>query len=204
MKVAEEKAPYGKKRLTVDAFLERYGHIDDGNVYELHEGEVVVVPPPGAEHGELHSILNYILQLYGDSQSGLRFFDGSGVQFSKDTFRGPDVTVVKASDPARIENGKIIGTPSLVIEIVSPNKPRLDLVRKLGLYTKHNVPEIWLLDSQEEEALFLMKHRKSADYDEQRLSSGIFESKVLKGFKLDVAALFALDKKRLRKVLESK
>jgi Uma2 family endonuclease len=203
MKVAEDRARYGKKRLTVDAFMEQYGHIDDGNKYELQDGEVVVSPQPGWKHGELHVILSGLLYLYSAEHTEYRMFDSSGVEFSTDTLRGPDLSVVKTTDPVRFEQSIMVGVPSLVVEIVSPEKPSLDLMKKRTLYVKKGVPEIWFIEHKTETALFLLK-RRSGEYSELSMSSGIFESKVLKGFKLDVAALFALDKKRLRKVLESK
>jgi Uma2 family endonuclease len=190
-------------KLTVDEFLAEYGDVDDGNRYELQDGEVIVVPPPGSEHGELHIVLAWLLSVYEESHPGIRIFDSSGVEFSDDTLRGPDVTIVKPSDDVSFkEKSRMTGAPSVIIEIVSPGKPRLDLVVKRGLYTGKGVAEIWFLDIDTREALFLCKSR--SNYVEQKLSSGVFESKVLKGLRVDVAALFALDKRKLRKALEGR
>ena len=202
MKAAEAPARYGKRLLTVDEFLDAYAHVDDGNRHELQDGEVIVSPQPGTEHGELHYLVNWLLGTYEDRHPGIRVFDASSVQFSDKTLRGPDVTVVRASDDVRIEKSRIVGTPSLLIEIVSPEKPRLDLVVKRGLYASKGVPEIWFLETAAKQALFLTRKR-SGDYAEQRIETGVFSSKVLRGLNIDVAALFALDKKRLRKALEA-
>jgi Uma2 family endonuclease len=200
--LAEKIATPGAKHLTVDDFLSACAHLDDGNTYELQNGKVIVSPQPGWQHGELHFCLCWLLGNYEEGTLGVRSFDASGVQLAPDTLRGPDLTVVKDSDAVRFDKSKIVGVPSLVIEIVSPSKPSLDLLLKSGLYRSKGIPEIWFLDVEKKEALFLLKTKK--DYAEQRLADGVFESKALKGFKLDVAALFALDKKRLRKVLEAK
>lgn len=189
--------------LTVDEFIAEYADVDDGNLYELQNGEVVVTPPPGAEHGGLHATLNWLLGTYDElHDAGLRIFDGSGIEFSNSTLRGPDISVYKKSDRWRILNGRAIGVPSLIVEIVSPHKPDLDLITKRGLYESEKVSEVWFLDSSRRNALFLFRTRSG--YQEQRMSSGIFESKVLKGLRLDVAALFAENKKRIRKTLEGK
>jgi Uma2 family endonuclease len=203
MNIAEDRAPYGKKRLTVDAFLQHYAHIDDGNKYELQDGEVVVSPQPGWKHGELHKVLLWLLGNYEENHTDVRSFDSSGIEFASDTLRGPDISVVKAADNVRFDESTMAGIPSLIIEIVSPTKPALDLLKKRSLYESKGVPEIWFIERATNTALFLIK-RRNGEYAEASMNEGIFESKVLKGFKLDVAALFALDKKRLRKVLESR
>ena len=197
MKTAREAT-----KLTVDEFLAEYRDVDDGNIYELQDGEVIVSPPPGSQHGELHVILSWLLSVYEESHAGIRIFDSSGIAFDDDTLRGPDLTVVKPHDAVTFEDSKMCGVPSIVIEIVSPNKKRLDLVVKRGLYTSKGIAEIWYFDVDAQEALFLCKTRSG--YAERKLTSGVFESKVLKGFCVDVEALFALDKKVLRQALTRK
>ena len=192
-----------KTKLTVDEFLEEFTGVDDGNLYELQDGEVVATPPPGSEHGELHFVLGWLIGIYEEAHPGIRGFDASGIEFSDDTLRGPDVSIFKDSDTAIFKKSRVQGVPSVIVEIVSPGKPRLDLVRKRGLYTSVGVAEIWFLDPESAEALFLCKER-SGKYVETRLTVGMFESKALKGMRIDIAALFALDKRRLRKALERK
>ena len=187
-------------KLTVDEFLEEYRDVNDGNLHELQDGEVIVSPPPGSDHGELHSIVNWLLQIYCEDHAGIRVFDASAVEFSEDTLRGPDISVILPGDKVHFTKGRMVGAPSLIVEIVSPSKPPLDLVVKRGLFTSKGVSEIWYLDPDTEEALFLHKTR-GGNYAESRLETGIYESKVLKGLSIDVAALFALDKRRLRKAL---
>jgi|GEM_PF-5313146 len=189
--------------LTVDEFLAEYANVDDGNLYELQNGEVVVTPPPGAEHGGLHTFVSGVFWIYDElTDSGIKVFDASAVEFSDNTLRGPDISVYRKSDKLRILKGRAVGTPSLIVEIVSPHKPNMDLIVKRGMYQSEKVPEIWFLDSNKRKALFVFRTRSG--YQEQAMSSGIFESKVLNGLRLDVAALLAEDKKRIRKTLEGK
>ena len=111
--------------------------------------------------------------------------------------KGPDVTVVTPADKVKRLGTKLVGAPSLVVEIVSPNRPHLDLVEKRALYTDRGIREIWFLDSRTREGLFLC--RVGAKYKEIRMAQGVFESRAIKGLKVDVAALFEMDRKRLRK-----
>jgi Uma2 family endonuclease len=184
-------------KLTVDEFIEEYSKLPDASRYELQDGEVVVSPEPTPYHGELQGLILYILHMHADDREGMRIFAPTNVAFSDETCRGPDVTVMLPNDKAKITNTKIQGAPSLVVEVVSPGHPHLDLIVKRDLYTSQKVGEIWFIDSVEKEALFLS--RSGAKYAERKLKDGIFESRILKGLKLDVGALFALDRKRLRK-----
>ena len=188
----------GTSKLSVDEFLREFADVDDGNSHELQDGEVFVAPPPGSAHSELHALVVGLLSIYSGEHAGLRVFDACAIQFAPDTLRAPDVTVVLPGDGVKMSQAALVGTPSLVIEIVSPNKPRLDLVVKRGLFTTVGIPEIWFIDAETREALFLNKLR-TGKYTEQKVASGSFHSKVLKGLTLDVTALFDLDKKRLFK-----
>jgi Uma2 family endonuclease len=202
MKVAEEKARNGESRLTVDDVLRLYNTVGDGNKYEIIQGRLIVTEPVCPAHGELRSLVNWLIWDHELADVKPRTFSGAGVKFSQDTLTCPDVTVVTGQDDVEFKQ-TIVGVPSLIVEIQSISKSALDLVSRCDLYRSSGVREVWCLDVKGKEAMFLSK-RNNDHYDVVSMTSGIFESKVLKGFKLDVAALFALDKKRLRKVLESK
>jgi len=186
-------------KLTVDEFIEEYSKLPDGWRYELKNGEVVEVSPDAAPyHGEIQAVVLWLLGNATETMDGVSIYGPTNVQLVKDSLgKGPDVTVVTNADKVRNLGTKLLGAPSLVVEIVSPNRPHLDLVEKRALYTDRGVREIWFLDSRTREALFLC--RIGSKYKEFRLANGIFTSRSVKGLKVDVAALFDLDRKRLRK-----
>jgi Uma2 family endonuclease len=72
---------------------------------------------------------------------GLIFSDYSGVI--------PDLVFFLGQKSDKIVRGeKLIGPPDLVIEILSPGAAniRRDRIVKLQLYSKHGVPEYWIVD----------------------------------------------------------
>jgi Uma2 family endonuclease len=184
-------------KLTADEFITEYSKLPDAKRYELLEGEIVMSPEPTPYHAQLQVLVLSLLDEYANQRDNAQVFGPTNLVFADDTCVGPDALVVLASDKANVRETKIVGAPSLVIEIVSPSQPHLDLLKKRDLYIRQKVSELWFFDSAEREALFLT--RAGSKYREQSLKQGIYHSTVLKGLKFDVGALFALDRKVLRK-----
>jgi len=186
-----------KTKLTVDEFIEEYSQYSNASSYELQDGEVIVSPEPSPVHGKLQFLIAFLLGLYADRHEGIEVLGSTNVEFGPDTCRGPDAIVMLPGSKVREEATKLVGPPALIVEIVSPSHPHLDLIKKRSVYTTAKVGEIWFIDSAEKEALFLS--RVGSKYVEQSISHGVFDSRVLKGLKLDVSALFDLNRRQLRK-----
>ena len=183
-------------RMTVDEYIEEYSKLPDARRYELIEGEVTMSPEASPFHGELQILLGTLLRLYAARHPGVRVLGPTNVELSEDSCPGPDLTVIAPGDKTRILAKKISGSPTVLIEFVSPGKPNYDLVKKRALYIKSQVPEVWFFDTSKRNAIFLLRERSS--YSEQRIEKGVFESRLLPGFCLDVGALFDLDLESLR------
>ena len=187
-------------KMTVDEFIEEYSKLPDGYRYELQDGEVLLSPEPNPYHARLQALILSLLLDYTDEHPDAVVYAPTNVALTDSTSRGPDATVTLKGDGTVAQDKKIAGTPAVLIEIVSPSNPNYDLIDKRAVYCKQRVPEIWFFDASKAEAIFLSLEGR--DYAEQRMSKGIFKSKVLKDMRLDVEALFALDRKRLRKSAE--
>ena len=118
---------------------------DDGNRYELLEGELLVTPPPSAEHQEivewLADKLFPFVKAHGLGKlrfpRGVVVIDGSQVE--------PDLSV-RADAPLRgWENNPL---PLLVIEVLSASTRRRDLGKKRDFYMAKGMPEYWAIDRQ--------------------------------------------------------
>ena len=120
-----------------------YAHIpDNGRRPEIIDGEHIVNPAPNLYHQILSGRIQY--QLY--SQIGLR---GLGmvlhatcdVQLSEWDIVQPDLIVVLDHKQAIMTASRIIGSPDLVVEILSMSSVHDDRVRKLERYRKSAIPE---------------------------------------------------------------
>lgn len=104
----------------------------------------------------------------------------------------PDIIVI--CDKEHIDDkGKYKGTPSLVVEVLSPSTRSKDLLKKLELYKRCEVQEYWIVDPMHESILIysfsdqeisnMLSYQKNAN---QSIQSSCFE-----GLHIALEQLFA-------------
>jgi Uma2 family endonuclease len=122
---------------------------DDGNKYELIEGEIYMSRSPSLTHQITLTNFLISIRLYlTDNPIGI-VVPGPGVIF--DDFNGviPDIVFFRNERRAEIASGdRLNGAPDLVIEIISPGAEieRRDRVLKRRVYGRFGVKEYWLVD----------------------------------------------------------
>ena len=122
---------------------------DDGNRYELIEGEIFVSRSPSLTHQSVSGNLFRSIDTYLMQNSIGRLWTTPGVIFSEFSGVIPDLVFVSHQRRNEIASGdRITGAPDLVIEIVSPGaeNERRDRLAKRQLYGKHGVKEYWIVD----------------------------------------------------------
>ena len=124
---------------------------DDGQRYEIIDGELFVTPAPGEGHQDVVRLLVVRLSAY---------FDGSDVGTvmvsPADVWRGersrnrvqPDVFVVRRTEGKRPPYPYHLDGLLLAIEVVSPGNPLLDYHVKRELYQREGVGEYWVIDAE--------------------------------------------------------
>jgi len=122
---------------------------EDGNRYELVEGELFVSCAPNLIHQGIVANLMFFFGLYLRQNPIGKIFPGPGVIFSNFSGVIPDAVYVSHQARKEIAVGdKITGAPELVIEILSPGREneRRDRHTKRQLYGKYGVKEYWVID----------------------------------------------------------
>ena len=122
---------------------------DDGQRYELIDGELFVTPSPTDVHQLVAGEFAYRLRHYLD---GTRF--GRVVTAPIDVRRGdrtrnrvqPDVLVLRLRDGNRPAYPYDLQDLMLIIEVSSPGSVRLDYQIKRELYLREGVGEYWIAD----------------------------------------------------------
>jgi len=66
------------------------------------------------------------------------------VVLAKKTTVQPDVLVVLAEHVNRVEQKRVIGSPDLVVEVISSSSATYDRLVKYSVYEQAGVPEYWL------------------------------------------------------------
>jgi Uma2 family endonuclease len=124
---------------------------DDGNRYEVIEGELFVSRAPGLTHQIIVSNLIGSFRTYLVQNPVGIVVPGPGVIFSEISGVIPDVVFISNGRRGEIASTeRVTGAPDLVVEIVSPGaeNERRDRVVKRQLYSKYGVKEYWIVYPQ--------------------------------------------------------
>jgi Uma2 family endonuclease len=119
---------------------------DDGNRYEVLDGEVIVTPSPSNLHQRVLANLLVELCLYVERYGLGVVLPGVDLLFVEGQFLCPDMLFVPRS---QVEGMAVYGVetkPSLVVEILSPSTRSYDRVKKPRRYADFGVPEYWVVD----------------------------------------------------------
>jgi Uma2 family endonuclease len=122
---------------------------DDGNVYELFEGELSVAKAPSLKHQELIVRFSTILTVFLDNNPLGSVWSTPGVIFDEYNSAIPDVAFVAADRIPQVASGiHIVGAPDLAIEIMSPGSEntRRDQIVKRQTYGKFGIKEYWIVE----------------------------------------------------------
>ena len=115
---------------------------DDGNRYELIEGELFVSRSPSLLHQRIVRNLLFVLNQFLHGSPMGEVLPGPGVIFSNFTGVIPDIVYISNERRKRFATGdRITGAPELVVEILSPvaESERRDRHVKRQLYRKYGV-----------------------------------------------------------------
>ena len=131
--------------------VEEYARIpDDDHRYELVEGRVVRMSPPGSRHAVLATQLASLLNRHVEER-GLGVVMSSGgfhLATRPDTVREPDVAFVRADriPSSGVPDGFWPGPADLAVEIRSPGDRRSEIAAKVNEYLARGVRLVWVVD----------------------------------------------------------
>jgi Uma2 family endonuclease len=150
---------------------------DDGNRYEVIDGELFVTPAPSDFHETLGAKLTRLLDPFVAHHGlGYIYRPRAVVRVDKSQVE-PDLMVRR---PQRTKNAawQDAPRPSLVIEIISPATRRRDFTYKRDLYMRIGIGEYWIVDP-EQQAITVIRNGEPDHVADKRLvwtPDGISES----------------------------
>lgn len=119
---------------------------DDGQRYELVDGELLVSPAPRYLHqravAEFYRRLHDYVARHG---LGEALFSPSDLDLRAEQLVQPDLFVV-APAAGRAAEWADVGIPRLVVEVLSPSTARYDRVTKRRRYQRSGIPTYWVVD----------------------------------------------------------
>jgi Uma2 family endonuclease len=167
---------------------------DDGNRYEIVDGELYVARQPDWQHQLVCSQLVILLGVWNE-QALIGFVTQEpGIIFTDDTNVVPDVIWISRERLKSIlrKDGKLHNSPELVIEVISPgaDNERRDREVKLKLYSRHGVKEYWVVDWQTQNIEVYQREDTVLTLEKTLEGDNILDSPLLPGFRCKVSQLF--------------
>lgn len=158
--------------------------------FELDNGKLVVMSPPGRRHGKLQSRLGAFLTSAEEAGLGEAYAE-VGIVLWRDPDRvvGSDAAFVSTSrGPVQeTREGYLETIPDIVVEIRSKNDSLAEVRRKIEDYLAAGVTVVWFIDPAAKTATV---YRRDAEPLVLPESQSLADTQVLPGHELPLAKLF--------------
>jgi len=166
---------------------------DDGIRYELIDGIPYAMVGTTGAHQLVRTGIENQLYNYLKGKKCRLFSETFDVQLNAheydDIVVQPDITVV--CDLSKVEGEKsCVGSPDLIIEILSPSTAKKDKTTKFKLYEKYGVHEYWIVDPNCKTVdTFILENGKYG-YVNHYAQTDTIPVHVLKDCNIDLAEVF--------------
>lgn len=184
---------YGGKKVSYGEFMEIY---EKSTLrMELINGEIHLLASPSIGHQELLGRLYLIFNDYFKGKKCRVFLAPFDVHFKKKDLEEPDVMQPDLLVACDLENnitekGKYMGTPTLVIEILSDGTRSKDMIDKLNTYRLSGVKEYWIIDQKQTNIMVYGFDNYEIDKYQIYQRGDVAESLVFKGLSAGIDTLF--------------
>jgi Uma2 family endonuclease len=152
---------------------------------EYTDGYIEVLPMPTDKHQVILEFVFLALRALVIALGGKVLFAPLRIQVRSGKYREPDLLMVLDAHDPRRQNEYWLGA-DLVVEIVSPDKPKRDTEEKPTDYAEAGIPEYWIINPLTDTITVLVLQ------DEAYTVHGVFQrgdraaSKLLDGFSVSV------------------
>jgi Uma2 family endonuclease len=120
---------------------------DDGNRYEVLDGELHVSPAPSWDHQWIVQAFQDLIKPYvRRNRLGWTIMSPADIEFSPKRLVQPDLFVVPDTGTGRPRSWKESMALRLVVEVISPSTEWTDRNVKRPLFQSEGVPEFWIVD----------------------------------------------------------
>ena len=193
---AREPKPLGliPRLLTVADLAVMPDNLPSGPVtYELDNGRLVIMPPPGYIHGATDSNIVTELKIQGERPGHGKACTEVGLILWRDPDRvvAPDgLFVEKTRLPLRIsKEGYLETLPDLAVEVRSKNDTRPEVRQKVRDYLKAGVRVVWVADPDKKTVTEYRRGKKPKVF---KMGQTLTLEDVIPGFHMPIADVFKI------------
>jgi Uma2 family endonuclease len=170
---------------------DEYLALDTNHLVEFDHGYLEVLPVPGINHQRIVAFLYRLLWGYVSANNlGEVLFAPMPMQLWAKKYREPDLlffTTARRPQPA----AKYAVHPDLVMEVVSPDDPDRDYVKKRAEYAQAGIPEYWIVDALQKQITVLALAGEEYEVFGEFTTGMRAASKLLAGFSVAVEEVLA-------------
>lgn len=174
----------------------------DGEHVEWVNGAVIKMASIDRQHDAITGFLAVLLSYFLERTTGGRLLrDPMVMRLSAvGSSRAPDIQILLPERLSFLKGNEVVGPAHIAIEVVLKGSQRRDRIEKFAEYEKGGVDEYWIIDPLRRETLF---YALGADgyYELQETSDGIYKSKVLTAFSLQVDWLWQAESIKISDVI---
>lgn len=135
-----------EKLLTVDDLWEiSHRPENDGKKFELIDGVLYEMHPPGETHGIIVSQLIVLLSLYVKARRLGRITAETAYYLDRHNPLSPDIAFTRVERLKPPVEGYVAQMPDLAIEVKSPENMMEELKQKSERYLRNGVPLVWIV-----------------------------------------------------------
>ena len=183
---------YGGRKATYEEFLELTENSEER--YEYIDGEIYLLASPNTRHQIALTELLGIFYNWFQGEKCTPFVAPYDITLkrSPDNINvvQPDIMVICDLEEKLNDRDYYMGTPALVVEILSETTRRMDLIKKLDLYMACGVEEYWIVNPLNQEVtVYLFKDNDVSDSRTFRTPDRV-ESFIFPGLTAETAKIF--------------
>lgn len=147
---------------------------------EFIDGVLIVHSPATLDHERITAFMLRLLANHAERNRLGQVYGSNAVMQIRLRRFSPDISFLSTAGESRIMDGRVIGPMDLVVEVLSSSTRAYDRGEKLEKYQEGRVPEIWLIDPDEQR---VDAHVFASDqYRSTTLRTGRLDSASLPGF----------------------
>jgi prevent-host-death family protein len=184
---------YVGKKVSYEEFMEIYEKSDLR--MEFINGEIHLLASPSVTHQELLGQLHLVFHDYLREHKCRVFLAPFDVHFRKEGIDEPDVMqpdllVICDLEGNVTDQDRYMGTPTLVVEILSNRTRTKDMIDKLNTYRLSGVQEYWIVDPRQKSIIIYRLENHEIQRYKVYEQGGIAQSVVFAGLEVSVTELF--------------
>jgi Uma2 family endonuclease len=182
--MAQQMQDVEKKKWT----YQEYFQLGEEVHCEVIEGELSMTPAPTLDHQDVSINLEMAMLQYVIGKDLGKIFDAPvDVILDENNIVQPDIVFVAKPNLKMLRKKGIVGSPDLVVEIISPSSIQRDRYEKKELYEKFTIAEYWLVDIPNRSIEIMSLDNTKYSLFSFACGKGKVKSKVLAGLEIEIS-----------------